>query len=163
MHRTINHLLGCGLLAAALAGAAHLRAAEPAEAATTQTPGVSADRAAKDDAAGVKKTVRANRYPIRGRLKAVDTSAHTLTLSGNGQNRVFVTDAGTVFTRNGKTATLADGLPGEMVGGLAEKQPDGTVLAIKVRFGPKPPDSNPKPATSRKQNSRSKADSAMKP
>jgi len=79
-----------------------------------------------------------NRYPIRGKLKSVDLAAKTFTLSGAAKNRVFITDGDTVFTKNGKPAKLADGVPGDEVGGLAENHPGGKVLAVKVRFGPKP-------------------------
>ncbi|MCX8108933.1 MAG: hypothetical protein N3G20_09020 [Verrucomicrobiae bacterium] len=67
----------------------------------------------------------------------MDLASKTFTLTGTARDRVFVTDETTVFTKNGKPATLADGAPGDEVGGLAENLPDGKVLAIKVRFGPK--------------------------
>ena len=163
MQRKINRLWGGGLLAATIAVASHLCAAEPTETTTPKPPGVSETRASADDTSGVKKTARANRYPIRGRLKAIDVNTRKLTLSGSGQNRVFATDTETTFTRNGKPAKLEDGVPGEDVGGLAEKQPDGTVLAVKVRFGPKPPEPDATTGSSRKRGGRASGDNAMNP
>lgn len=94
-----------------------------------------------------KKT---NRYPIRGKLKAVDTSAQTITLAGTEKDRVFKVTMQTEIIRGGKPATLAEALVGDSVGGLVERQPDGDVIALKVRFGPKT-EAEQKPASKPKR------------
>ena len=161
MQSIINRLFGCSLLAAAIATVAPLRAAQTAEPSPAKPAGGSEMRTAATDTGDVKKAARANRYPIRGKIKAIDLNNHTLTLSGSGQNRVFVTDAATAFTRNGKPAKLEDGMPGEEIGGLAEKQPDGSVLAVKVRFGPKPTGVKPGSGSTGKSARSGSADSVM--
>lgn len=80
---------------------------------------------------------RTTRYPIRGKLKALDLSAQSFTLSGTEKERVIQVNSQTEIIKDGKPAVLADGVVGEMVGGLVERQENGTVLALKVRFGPK--------------------------
>ncbi|MBM3879939.1 MAG: hypothetical protein FJ387_09505 [Verrucomicrobia bacterium] len=128
MRSTIRKLLPVSLALAILAFASAAQAAD-----TKMKP------AAASKTADQPKTERAtNRYPIRGKLKAVDTTAKTFTLAGAEKDRVFKTNAQTVFTKGDKTAALVDGKPGDEVGGLVEKQPDGSVLALRVRFGPKP-------------------------
>ncbi len=78
------------------------------------------------------------RYPINGKLAAVDQAGKTFTLKGAQKDRVFRVNAQTRITKHGKTATLADAVVGEDVGGYVEKQNDGSVLALSVRFGAKP-------------------------
>jgi hypothetical protein len=161
MQSNVNRWFGCGLLAAAIVGAAPLRAAQTAEPSPAKPAGGTELRVMSDDTGEAKKATRANRYPIRGKIKAIDLNNRTLTLSGSGQNRVFVTDAATAFTRNGKPAKLEDGVPGEEIGGLAEKQADGTVLAVKVRFGPKPAATKPAGGSARKNAAGSKDEGVM--
>jgi len=93
----------------------------------------------RDDADGPAPGAEAKavRYPIRGKLKAVDTTANTITLTGNGKDRVFKTTPKTEIIRQGKPSTLAEAVTGEEVGGLVERQGDGTLVVLKVRFGPK--------------------------
>jgi len=93
----------------------------------------------KDSADGPAPATKAktSRYPIRGKLKAVDTVANTFTLAGTDKDRVFKTTAQTEIIRQGKPATLAEATVGEEVGGLVERQSDGSIVALKVRFGPK--------------------------
>jgi hypothetical protein len=89
-------------------------------------------------AKGAGTEAKATRYPINGKLAAVDKLAKTFTLKGAETNRVFKVNAKTKITKHGKPATLADAVVGEDVGGFVEKQADGSVLALSVRFGPKP-------------------------
>jgi hypothetical protein len=89
--------------------------------------------------AGATTEKKLSRYPIRGKLKAVDVTTQTFTLSGT-QDRVFKTTTETEIVKDGRPATLADAKVGEEVGGLAQQQIDGSVLALKVRFGPKTED-----------------------
>jgi hypothetical protein len=104
----------------------------------TQAPTASREGSPGDPAAGAE--AKTSRYPIRGKLKAVDTAASTFTLSGSDKDRVFKTTTQTEIIRQGKAATLAEAVVGEEVGGLVERQSDGSVVALKVRFGPKTED-----------------------
>lgn len=82
-------------------------------------------------------------YPFRGRLKAVDLTAKTLTLAGREKDRVFHVTTETKFTKDGKPATLADGAKVEEVAGYARTGKDGRAEAVTVRFGPAPRDVKP--------------------
>lgn len=82
-------------------------------------------------------------FPFRGTLKAVDRDAMTLTLAGKEKDRVIHITSQTRFTKGGKPAVLADGVPGEEVAGSARKEADGRTVAVTVRFGP-PPGKMPK-------------------
>ena len=110
----------------------------------------------KDGADGPAPATKAktSRYPIRGKLKAVDTAANTFTLAGTDKDRVFKTTAQTEIIRQGKPATLAEAVIGEEVGGLVERQSDGSAVALKVRFGPKTEEEK-KTTTTPKRKSRS--------
>lgn len=151
MKNRINILFASGLLATAalLASTAASDTTSPASKQTT----VPTVRRLKPDEPTNARTPRANRYPIRGKLRSVDPTAKTFTLAGTAKDRVFVIDDLTVITKNGKPAQLTDGVPGDEVGGLAENLPNGKLLAVKVRFGPKPGNENQaakqKPAGSR--------------
>lgn len=79
-------------------------------------------------------------YPFRGKLKAVDLTAKTLTLAGREKDRVFHVTAETKFTKDGKPATLADGAKVEEAAGYARTGKDGRAEAVTVRLGPAPKD-----------------------
>ncbi|HNQ91094.1 MAG TPA: hypothetical protein PKM73_20970 [Verrucomicrobiota bacterium] len=102
--------------------------------------------------------VKATRYPVRGKLKAVDLKARTFTLAGAEKDRTFQTRPQTAFTRQGKAAKLEDAVVGEDVGGLVEKQPDGTAIALTVRLGAKPELVTDKPATRKAASKKAKSD-----
>lgn len=158
MKRKINILCGTWLLAVAALLAPACGSDMSSPGAVKQQGAATIQKTSKESAPSVRAT-RGSRYPIRGKLRSVNLSAKTFTLSGASKDRVFVTDDMTVITKNGKPATLADAVPGDEVGGLAENLPDGKVLAIKVRFGPKTDEenqaSNRRSTTSRKNNSKS--------
>jgi hypothetical protein len=128
MRTSIMGKFATGLVAMVAGVALHWSGLEPAVRAGE--PGVAPPNAG---AAAEKKL---NRYPIRGKLKAVDLAAQTFTLSGM-QDRVFKATSQTEILKDGRPATLADARVGEDVGGLAQQQADGSVVALKVRFGPK--------------------------
>ena len=111
----------------------------------------------KDDAGATAPapSAKMSRYPIRGKLKAVDAAGRTFTLAGAEKDRVFKTTAQTQIIRQGKPATLAEAVIGDEVGGLVEKQGNGTILVLKVRFGPKTEEEQK--ATSPKRKPRSSA------
>ena len=75
-----------------------------------------------------------NNPPFHGNLKAVDTSAKTLTV---GTLTLQIT-SDTKITKDGKPATLADGVVGEPVSGAYTKTADGKLNAVVVHFGAKP-------------------------
>lgn len=94
---------------------------------------------ARSDHAGPAKPAegKTTRYPVRGKLKAVDPQNQTVTLAGSEKDRVFQVTTQTELSRHGQPATLADAVVGENVGGLVERQTDGRIVALKLRFGPK--------------------------
>jgi hypothetical protein len=128
MKLSIQRLIVLGCLIPAFAFTLSSIAAEPV--AGVARPG--------DKPAAVKPAPTSTRYPVRGKLVAVDKAGKTITLKGATKDRVFKTNAQTLITKLGKSATLADAVPGDEVAGYAERQPDGSVLALKLRFGPKP-------------------------
>jgi hypothetical protein len=93
-------------------------------------------RAPKSQPAPKKRKVRG--YPFRGKLGAVDKVKHTITVTTKNTRRVFPVNAKTKFIKNGKPAKLTDGVIGEEVAGYVRKLENGKLLAVTVRFGPKP-------------------------
>lgn len=75
--------------------------------------------------------------PFHGKLKAVDNVAKTITI---GMHTIQITSE-TKITKDGKPATLADGVVGESVSGRARRDIDGKFEAVSVNFG-----QNAKPA-----------------
>src|SRR5262245_23604392 len=80
---------------------------------------------------------KAKRYPIHGKIVAVDKSANTFTLKGAKGDRVIKVNSDTKITSHGKPATLDAAVVGQDAGGYVEKQSDGSVLALSARFGSK--------------------------
>jgi hypothetical protein len=76
-------------------------------------------------------------YGIHGKLTGVDPKAMTFSLKGVDKDAVFRIDASTKITKHGQPVALADGTIGEIVAGYVEMQPDGTVVARSLRFGPR--------------------------
>ena len=72
-------------------------------------------------------------FPFRGKLKAIDTEAKTITLNNN---TIQITPQ-TTITRRGKPVTLADGAEGDLVEGTYRKEADGKLKALDLRFAPK--------------------------
>ncbi len=95
-------------------------------------------------------------YPFRGKLKSIDRNAMTFTLAGKEKDRVFQVTSETKFVRDGKTATLAQGVEGEEVGGYARNLEGGKIQALTVRFGAAA--SAPAKAGSASKSARSSAD-----
>jgi hypothetical protein len=71
--------------------------------------------------------------PFHGNLSAVDAKAMTLTV---GTLTLQVT-SDTLITKDGKSATLADGVAGEQVSGAYKKTDDGKLTATSIHFGAK--------------------------
>jgi hypothetical protein len=71
--------------------------------------------------------------PFHGAVTALDANAMTLTV---GKLTVQVTSE-TKITKDGKPATLADGVVGEPVSGYYKKDADGKLSATTIHFGGK--------------------------
>jgi hypothetical protein len=92
--------------------------------------------AEKKAAAAEKKTAAVTKLiPFRGKVKAIDNNAKTLSVG----KETFQITSGTKIIKMGKPATLADGAEGDQVGGQYKKDTDGKLIATSVRFGPKAP------------------------
>jgi Cu/Ag efflux protein CusF len=73
--------------------------------------------------------------PFRGKVKAVDNSAKTISLA----NETIQITSDTKILKLGKPATLADIAVGDNVAGSYKKEADGKLNAATLRIGPKPP------------------------
>ena len=84
-----------------------------------------------------------------GKLSAVDTTAKTITVENKTlPKRTFEIGAETKIMKDGKPATLSDGVVGEDVGGTFATGADGKLTAKTVRFGkPAAPAKKPAPVT----------------
>jgi hypothetical protein len=78
--------------------------------------------------------------PFHGKLKAVDSTAGTITV---GELTLRITPE-TKLTRGGNKAALTDGVVGENVSGAYKKTEEGTLQATKVHFGAKEGQGHPK-------------------
>ena len=70
---------------------------------------------------------------FRGTVSAIDAKAMTLTV----ETRTFAVTSDTKIIKDGKSATLADGVVGEQVSGAYKKTDDGKLNATSVHFGAK--------------------------
>jgi hypothetical protein len=122
MKKNISKITVLSLFAAALVA---MPALSRAEGASTNAPASSDQTPAKPKKHG--------NPPFHGNLKAVDTNAKTLTV---GTLTLQVT-SDTLITKDGKSATLADGVVGELVSGAYKKTNDGKLNATSVHFGAK--------------------------
>jgi hypothetical protein len=124
MLRSILRFGVVSLLAAAIAGIPVQLLAQ-----STNKP------AATKKSATVKKDSAANKsaHPFHGNLAAVDKAAKTIKLGKS----VYLVTSETKITKDGKPATLDDGIVGEPVSGYAKPSDDGKMAATSVRFGAK--------------------------
>lgn len=72
--------------------------------------------------------------PFHGKLAAVDKVAKTITVG----KRTFQISSETKIKKNGKPATLDDGVVGETVSGYVKPGGEGKLIATTVNFGQKP-------------------------
>ena len=117
-----------GLLAAALAGS-------PAQLLAQTTNNPTATKKAtvtKKDAATKSKAA----HPFHGKLAEVDKIAKTIKV---GESVYQITSA-TKITKDGKPATLEDGVVGEPVSGYVKPTEDGKMPATTLHFGAKADD-----------------------
>ena len=122
MTKNISKITVLGLFAAALVAMPVLSRAEG-----TTTP-------ATPDQTAPAKPKKHDALPFHGKLSAVDATAKTLTV---GTLTLQIT-SDTKITKDGKPATLSDGVVGESVGGAYKKTADGKLDAVTVHFGAKP-------------------------
>ena len=143
--KSLFKISALSLLAAAIAGFALPAAAQTnltstnAIAATNLTKAVTAKKKAttKDAKKDAKKDAPAKKPvagPFHGNLAALDKSAKTITVG----TRTFQITADTLIFKDGKPATLEDGVVEEPVSGYLKPAADGKLNATKVTFGVKP-------------------------
>lgn len=72
--------------------------------------------------------------PFHGKLAAVDKVAKTITVG----KRTFQITSETKIKKNGKPATLEDGVVGETVSGYIKPGGEGKLMATTINFGQKP-------------------------
>ena len=78
--------------------------------------------------------------PFHGKLKAVDAAAGTVSIG----TRTFTITSESIIIKNGKPATLSDGVVGDETGGAYKKTADGKLVITKLRFGAKSADETTK-------------------
>jgi hypothetical protein len=74
-----------------------------------------------------------------GTVSSVDATARTITVTNKkqGTKTFSITDATKLTKTDGTAITLADIKPGDHVHGAFDTNPDGTLLALTVKSGPK--------------------------
>jgi hypothetical protein len=112
-------IIGAALAAAILATPLSLSATENAQA----KPTVAAEKPAK-----------AKQMPFRGKIKAVDKKAKTVTLLGRTKDRVFRVSETSKIRREGKTVKLETLRKGESVGGLARMNGEGQWVVVTLNI-----------------------------
>lgn len=122
MEKNISKIAVLSLLAAALVA---MPALSRAEGASTNAPASSDQTTAKSK--------KHEGLVFRGTVSAIDAKAMTLTV----ETRTFAITADTKIIKDGKSATLADGVVGEQVSGAYKKTDDGKLNATSVHFGAK--------------------------
>lgn len=71
--------------------------------------------------------------PFRGKVKAIDATAMTITVA----NTTFQITSQTRITKDGKPAMLGDGAVGDNLSAQLKKDADGKWTAVSVNFGAK--------------------------
>jgi hypothetical protein len=125
MMKSALRFAALGLLAAALA-------VSPAQllAQTTNNPTATKKTSvAKKDAATKSRAA----HPFHGKLAAVDKIAKTIKVGES----VYQITSETKITKDGKPATLEDGIVGGQVSGYVKPAEGGKMAATTVRFGGK--------------------------
>jgi hypothetical protein len=110
--------------------------------ASVATVGVTAADKPADKPADKKAATDEHFRPFRGTIKSVDKGARTITLEGE-KAQTFAIVAETKISKDGKPATLADLVSGEMVGGRAKESADGKWTAVTVNAGKRPSAQSP--------------------
>ena len=128
MIKSVLKLGALSLLAGAIAAAPTQLLAQ-----STNKPAAEKKTAvAKKEPAAKKKAA----HPFRGKLAAVDKVAKTIKIGES----IYQITSETKITKEGKPATLEDGVVGEPVSGYAKPTEDGKMAATTVHFGAKAED-----------------------
>jgi hypothetical protein len=122
MKKNISKITVLSLFAAALVA---MPALSRAEGTSTNAPASSDQTPAKPK--------KHEGLVFRGTVSAIDAKAMTLTV----ETRTFAVTSDTKIIRDGKSATLADGVVGEQVSGAYKKTSDGKLNATSIHFGAK--------------------------
>ena len=129
----IQRLGRTALLAAMIAGLSAQLSAQ-----TTTNKAAPAKKPAVESSEPAKTEKKPSAGPFHGKLAAVDQVAKTITIG----KRTFQITPETRIKKNGKPATLADGVVGEQVSGYVKPTESGKLAATVVTFGPKPDSKN---------------------
>jgi len=99
-------------------------------------PTVRAAEAYKDKSTQAPKSEnRPKQMPFRGKVRAIDKTAKTITLEGKEKGRTFQITSGTKITKEGKPAVLDDVTVGESVRGVAKENATGKLEAVSLKVG----------------------------
>ena len=118
----------------------------PLAAQTTNKP-ASAKKPAAETPESSKSEKKPAAGPFHGKLAGVDQTAKTITVG----KRTFLITSETKIKKEGKPATLQDGVVGEEISGYVKPNEAGKLAATTVNFGPKPKSSEKKPESSGKE------------
>ncbi|MGH7970470.1 MAG: hypothetical protein ACREIC_17230 [Limisphaerales bacterium] len=122
-----------GLNIAGLLAAALLALPSPVRSQTTNTPPAE-KKATSETPKHSKHSKTPGAGPFHGKLASLDKVAKTITVG----KRTFQITSQTKIQKDGKPATLADGVVGENVSGYIKPGSDGKLVASTVNFGAKP-------------------------
>jgi hypothetical protein len=125
MIKSVIRIGAAGLLAAAIAALPVQLLAQS----TNKPAGEKKASAAKKESAAKKKSA----HPFHGKLAEVDKLAKTIKVGES----VYQITSQTKITKDGKPATLEEGVVGEPVTGYVKPTEDGKMAATTVRFGGK--------------------------
>jgi hypothetical protein len=125
MIKSILRIGALSLLAAAIAAAPTQLLAQS----TNKPPAEKKSAVAKKEPAAKKKAA----HPFHGKLAEVDKVAKTIKVGES----VYQITSETKITKEGKPATLEDGVVGEPVSGYVKPTEDGKMAATTMRFGAK--------------------------
>jgi len=126
MKKTILKISALNLFAAAII-------ALPAVSQAQETTAPSTPSAPEQKSEAPAKHKKHDHSVFNGKISAIDTKAMTLTVG----ERTFEITSETKISKDGKPATLADGVAGETVGGAYKKNADGKLTATSIHFGAK--------------------------
>jgi len=125
MKRSILRWAAFGLLATAMA-------LVPTQGFTQEKSNNTASTEKKESSTGKKK--KSEGLPYRGKIRAIDKQAKTVTV----REKVFQVTLETKIIKGGKPAKLENGVVGDEVAFYYKKADDGKLIALSVRFGPRP-------------------------
>lgn len=118
MIKSVRKFSLLGLLALAVSGTPIMLHAQETSTASTNKPAAKAS---------------AHSRPLRGKVKAMDSTAMTITVG----NTTFQITSQTRITKDGKPATFGDGVVGDNLAAQLKKDADGKWNAVSVNFGAK--------------------------